>query len=134
MGRRIGYLCVHLDVSVADDVVARLATFTEPQARRPDPLHLNDLRIYIGQLVRDFVREANKPLTALDRSEKVRLVASLHEAGIFQARNAVKLVAQALGMSRGSIYNLLAISRNDADERQDPGCPLRGTQGANSTK
>jgi predicted transcriptional regulator YheO len=115
-GTKFGYFCINVDVSVADEAITRLSAFTEVLTRRPDPLYRNDLQEHISFLVRDFVRDANKPLSSFDRAEKIALVAAINKSGIFQARNAIKAVAATLGISRGSVYNLLTESRSAPDD------------------
>jgi hypothetical protein len=44
------------------------------------------------------------------------LVAIVDAAGLFQARNSIKLVAEAMHVSRASVYNLLA----DANKQSKP--------------
>jgi hypothetical protein len=50
----------------------------------------------------------------MTRSERVGVVRVINDSGLFQARNAMRLVAKILGMSRASIYNLLAEANKTA--------------------
>ena len=47
------------------------------------------------------------PLVSLDRSGKQRAVALLHERGAFALRRSTDAVAEAMGVSRITIYNYL---------------------------
>lgn len=107
----IGYFCVNLDVSLADRAIEQIAAFTATVAKRPDAMFRSDLPEQINYLIRDHLVTVNKSLGSLSRQERVTLVRALEEAGIFKARNATSLVASALRVSRGSVYNLIAEGR-----------------------
>jgi predicted transcriptional regulator YheO len=51
--------------------------------------------------------EFGAPLAALSREDKQRAVRLLDERGAFQLRKAVEDVADALGVSRFTVYNYL---------------------------
>ena len=112
-GATIGYFCVNLDVTPADNIIDRISAFTALASKRPDPIFRTDLAEHINYLIRDYLLSANKSLASLDRPERADLVRVLREAGVFKARNATSLVAKALQISRGSVYNLIADGRSD---------------------
>jgi hypothetical protein len=53
--------------------------------------------------------ELGAPLKDLDREEKQRAVQMLDERGAFQLRKAVEDVADAMGVSRFTVYNYLNV-------------------------
>lgn len=55
--------------------------------------------------------EIGRPLAEMNRAEKQRVVRFLDERGAFALRKAVEQVADALGVSRFTVYNYLALSR-----------------------
>ena len=65
----------------------------------------------ISQLLRAAIDRAiediGKPPNFMGREDKLRVVGSLDEKGIFLIKGAVDEVAEALGVSRYSIYNYL---------------------------
>jgi predicted transcriptional regulator YheO len=71
--------------------------------------------------VRQAVEEAEKPVSVMSRNDKIRIVGNLDDQGIFQIRKAVSLVARALGVSRGTIYNYLGEALRTVDQGTQTG-------------
>ena len=111
VGRRLGFLCVNLDVSKFDTAIALLSAFAAPVTERPEPLFRHDWREQINFSIRDFLTACGKSLPALERSDKIALIGLLNGQGLFQTRNAIPFVAQALDVSRATIYGLLKATR-----------------------
>jgi predicted transcriptional regulator YheO len=107
-GELIGFLCINLDVSLIDTATSLLANFATVQMKRCEPIYRNDLQQQINYLIRDYSLKVNKPIKHLCKQERVDLVSLVNEANLFQARNSIKLVAEAMHLSRASVYNLLA--------------------------
>ncbi|MFC5414788.1 helix-turn-helix domain-containing protein [Dongia soli] len=61
--------------------------------------------------MRHFLGETGKSMAALDRADRISLLARLDKAGLFQTRNATPFIAQTLGVSRATVYGLLAAAR-----------------------
>ena len=93
-----------------------LTSFASSEMKRPEPIYRNDLQQHVSYLVRDYSLKVNKPIQHLSKQERISLVAIVDAAGLFQARNSIKLVAEAMHVSRASVYNLLA----DANKQAKP--------------
>ena len=115
-GELIGFLCINLDVTLIDKATAMLTSFASSDMKRPEPIYRNDLQQHVSYLVRDYSLKVNKPIQHLSKQERIALVALVDAAGLFQARNSIKLVAEAMHVSRASVYNLLA----DANKQSRP--------------
>ena len=111
-GRRLGLLCINFDLAVFDKAVALLGAFTQAQQPRPEPLFAQDWREQINLGIRAFLQEKQLTLKALDRADRVALVGTLDAQNLFATRNAALHVADALGVSRATIYNLLGDARS----------------------
>jgi len=61
----------------------------------------------IGWYVGTVERELGAPLADLDREDKQRAVKLLNDRGAFGLRRSVEQVAEALGVSRFTVYNYL---------------------------
>ncbi|HVM13882.1 MAG TPA: helix-turn-helix domain-containing protein, partial [Egibacteraceae bacterium] len=61
----------------------------------------------LGRLLADLAEELGVPLDQLSRSEKQRAVRLLEERGAFTYRKSAETVAEALGVSRFTVYNYL---------------------------
>ncbi|HNB29003.1 MAG TPA: PAS domain-containing protein [Alphaproteobacteria bacterium] len=110
-GRRIGILCINLDVSQFDQAAKLLAAFTRIAEPRPEAMFRQDWREQINLMIRAFLERRRKALKALDRDERIALVAELDSAGLFEARNAAPHVASAMEISRATVYALLNAAR-----------------------
>ncbi len=73
--------------------------------RRPDP-HL-DLHNALPTLIAEVEHDMGHPCAEMDRSQKQEVVALLNERGAFTLRKSVEDVAEALGVSRFTVYNYL---------------------------
>jgi len=111
-GRRIGLLCVNFDLAVFDKAIALLGAFTQAEQPRPEPIFAQDWREQINLGIRAFLKEKQLTLKALDRDDRVALMAALDSRNLFATRNAAQHVADALGVSRATIYNLLGDARH----------------------
>jgi predicted transcriptional regulator YheO len=65
-------------------------------------------------LIDGVERELGAPLGALSREDKQRAVRMLEDRGAFVLRRSVEDVADALGVSRITVYNYLNLMRGDA--------------------
>lgn len=65
----------------------------------------------LGRLLERMEREFGAPLHQLDREGKQEVVRRLEEEGAFVIRKAVEEVADALGVSRFTVYNYLNAER-----------------------
>lgn len=75
-------------------------------------LRLPNLRDALPRLIEQVEREHGAPLRDLSREGKQRVVRQLEERGAFNLRKAVEEVADAMGVSRMTIYTYLdAIQR-----------------------
>ena len=71
----------------------------------------------LNRLIEGVERELGAPLGALSREDKQRAVRLLEERGAFILRRAVEDVADALGVSRITVYNYLNAMRGEPVRR-----------------
>jgi uncharacterized protein YqgV (UPF0045/DUF77 family) len=72
----------------------------------------SDLRNGLASIVSEIETELGGQLATLDRGDKQRAVRMLDERGAFAIRNAVDEVADAMGVSRVTVYNYLNATRS----------------------
>jgi hypothetical protein len=70
-------------------------------------VRLPDLHGALDRLIAQVERDLGAPLAALSRDDKQRAVQSLDDMGAFTLRRGVEDVADALGVSRFTVYNYL---------------------------
>lgn len=99
---RVGAVVVEGDPQM-DDVPITLCGNTI-HVRVPDE---NDLSDGLARLIQTVENELGGQLSALPRAEKQHAVRLLEERGAFEMRRSAETVAEAMGMSRFTIYNYL---------------------------
>jgi hypothetical protein len=88
-------------------------------------VRLPDLHGALDRLIAVVERDLGAPLADLSRDDKQRAVQSLDDMGAFTLRRGVEDVADALGVSRFTVYNYLNAvhgeGRSGERRRPDPG-------------
>lgn len=74
-------------------------------------LHVGDLRDALDHMLDQVEADAGMQLADLSREAKQAAVRTLDEQGAFQLRKAIEAVADAMGVSRITIYNYLTAIR-----------------------
>lgn len=75
-----------------------------------------DLTDGLSRLIADVERELGGALATLPRAEKQHAVRLLEERGAFEMRRSAETVAEALGLTRFTVYNYLNRIRESASE------------------
>lgn len=110
-GNLIGLLCINFDVSKFDEAIQLLTAFVNPGPSPSRILFKQDVREQVNWVVREQLVRLGRRLEALDRADRLVIIKELDKEHIFETRNAVPIVARALGVSRASIYNMLREGR-----------------------
>lgn len=106
-GRPRGLLSIDLDRSPLDQIAALATSLLAVRAPQPAVLSESDWREQIATRVHEFLRERALRREQLDRDSRRAIVAELDAAGLFAVRRSADLAAEALGVSRATIYTLL---------------------------
>jgi hypothetical protein len=77
-------------------------------------LRMPDLQDALGRLIRSVEQQLGGPLSSLSREDKQRAVRMLEERGAFQIRKSIEDTADAMGVSRITVYNYLNAIRDRA--------------------
>lgn len=124
VARAIGGSVVPPDAMGRDAVPLRWRGRLVGGLQRPGP---GDLRNGLAAIVASIEADLGDSLAALDRVGKQRAVRMLDERGAFAIRNAVDEVADAMGVSRVTVYNYLNATRSSGGAGFGPG-PARGRE------
>jgi D-arginine utilization repressor len=106
-GERRGLLCVNVDRSPLDQIAALASSLIAAQVDRPPELFERDWREQIPLRVRELRQARAARGEELDRAGRREIVARLDGEGLFAVRRAADLAAEALGISRATLYSLL---------------------------
>lgn len=115
-GQAFALLCLNLrlaELEAARDVLANLTSLAGGGA--PDMLR-NDWREVANAIVAATLKELKIPFNRLRRPERLIVVKRLLDADIFSARGSSDYVAEALGISRAGLYDLIKQARSAAAE------------------
>lgn len=99
-------LCLNFDRSVIESAVGMLLSIGSAHVEQPQALFARDWRARINETIADWCRSANLVARDLTRDERRELVRHLDQLGLFDTRHAADHIANALGVSRATIYNL----------------------------
>lgn len=108
---RLGAHLVELGSSRPDDIAVALPcgpvlyVRLQPASAGTEPAA--DLTDGLGQLIRSIETELGAPLRDLPTRDKQRAVRLLHERGAFTIRRSADTLAQALGVTRFTVYKYL---------------------------
>ncbi|MFI6978879.1 transcriptional regulator [Embleya sp. NPDC050154] len=101
-------LCINLDRTPLERAAAVLSAFGAPTVGRPEPLFEQDWSERIRHIVGSHVRETGRPIDRMTRQDRLVVLGRLDEARVFAVRRAAPVVAEALRVSRSTVYGLLA--------------------------
>ncbi|MFD0713409.1 transcriptional regulator [Paenibacillus sp. GCM10027626] len=103
----IGALCIHYDIEPfkqMQQILADLTYVEEPTTAEETELfgHVSEIADQlIGQIVKSEDAEQ------MDRSRKIEIIASMDEKGVFLIKGAIDKVAEALKISKVTVYSYL---------------------------
>jgi predicted transcriptional regulator YheO len=121
-GTPFAILGINLDVSEivqAQRVLASLSTVspTEDAAvTEREEIFANDIREVVAGMITQLLHEMGKTPATMTRDEKLTVVARLEERGAFLVKRAAEQVAEALNLSRYTIFSYLKEIRHGGDE------------------
>lgn len=109
----IGCLCFNTDLSdyaAAKDLLQEICECTELDLHVPsaaNEIFAQDINEVVEVLIRNEMDNINKPVSFMTKEDKLKLVTTLEEKGIFDVKGSIDLVANFLGVSQFTIYNYL---------------------------
>ena len=109
-GKPEGFLCVNVDISFFETAHRLLDSFLQKDtafSEASQQLFKDDLYEKINLYVRDYCRENQVSVSALNREAKRKIIHALAEEGAFHGKNAAIYVGRVLGISRATVYNYL---------------------------
>jgi predicted transcriptional regulator YheO len=130
-GRPVACLCLNTDVTgwlQAHELLGEFIGSSDP-APLPDPSSVRAEQGEAGEnfvqtveeltatTVRDAIESVGVPVDLMQKRHEADVVRQLDEVGLFLIRDAVDYVAEALGVSRYTIYNYLSDLRPSGEHR-----------------
>lgn len=118
-GQPFASVCANADLTEFQMLAAVLGRLTPrqetPKATEP-PEHptVDDL---IEDIIAGAMATVGKPVTLMDKAQKVRVVAELQRRGLFMIKGAADRIAAALRVTRFTVYNYLDALSDPAEGR-----------------
>lgn len=108
-GKSVGCLCINFDMTelvMAKNAISDIIQISEEEVveRVGAVSKVNDV---LQDMVKDTIENFGRPVIYLSKEEKVQIVSQLDDKGIFLIKGAIDYVANALQVSRYTIYNYL---------------------------
>lgn len=100
-------LCVNLDRTPLERAAAVLSAFGAPTTPPPEPLFEADWSQRVDHVIGTHVRSTGRSVDRMTRQDRLAVLRALDEARVFAVRRAAPVVAQALRVSRSTVYGLL---------------------------
>lgn len=113
-GKIIGSLCINIDITsylsarnILDSICEiRDYTFESGDNVSPEKFHQN-LDTLIHDLLEGSINKIGKPISYMDKEDKIRIVRDLKEKGFFLIKGSLKKLSSAIGVSLPTIYKYL---------------------------
>ncbi|APD49954.1 helix-turn-helix transcriptional regulator [Francisella hispaniensis] len=107
----VGTLCINLDVSVFDRYQNLINVFLNNNnmqiSQQQQSLFRDTFYEKINNFVQRYCIDNNLSIDNLTRDQKKNLILELKQQGALDAKNASKYIANALSISRATVYNYL---------------------------
>ncbi|MGI6694713.1 MAG: helix-turn-helix transcriptional regulator [Christensenellales bacterium] len=106
-GHNISF-CINVDCSDLETISSMLNSFLYMDEDKYDLIEKDqNLQPNIIEVVENEVRKLDKSNKTLTKADRCKIISNLQDAGIFNLRKSAVLVAEALGVSRYTVYNYL---------------------------
>lgn len=114
-GKHLSF-CINFDCSkfeAAQYYLNQFLTMTQKQ----DEMNIMGINTSdsIQAIIEKSILLRHKPVSSFKKADRMAVIEDLEHKGILRIQNSVRLVSEALGVSRYSIYNYIKEVRNDID-------------------
>jgi len=119
----IGAICINIDLTDYEKMKKMWEEFCqvvpllseqinlENESERIDETFARNPREILEEAIKKEMNQIGKPLSSMNKDDKIKLIQLLDKGGIFLIRGAIDEVARQLNVSRYTVYNYLKESR-----------------------
>ncbi|HDU4293420.1 TPA: helix-turn-helix transcriptional regulator [Klebsiella variicola subsp. variicola] len=100
--------CINVDPSPYEQIRKSLDALLPSPAEAAEAADLN-LGGLIDQSIQEIIDKYSVPGKKIQKAQRLKIVAEMHTKGIFKMRGGVQQAAQALGVTRYTVYNDLEV-------------------------
>ena len=121
-GRAIGILAINNEITltVAGEQALHSYNTSIQDTKEPEQISTNVADL-LDQLIGQSIRLIGKPATLMDKSEKIRAIRFLDDAGAFLITKSGPKVCQVFGISKYTLYSYLDEARQSSEPAQPEG-------------
>jgi len=125
-GEPFAALCLNADQTIIEAAHAWLGLLLAPNAvSAPAPSQEPEMDTLMKEIISDAVRRLGKPVRLMNKEEKIQAVQAMMQRGLFIVKGGVERAADALGVTRFTIYNYLEALRERNGESAGAKAPAR---------
>jgi predicted transcriptional regulator YheO len=105
-GEPFAALCLNADHTIAEAAHAWLGRLLQPNGAPSLPRDEEpEMDTLMREIISDAVQRLGKPVSLMNKEEKIQAVQAMMQRGLFIVKGGVERAANALGVSRFTIYN-----------------------------
>lgn len=118
-GRHIAF-CINYDCTALENIQYELMQFLQTSSTQDDMdiLGINTPSA-LAPIIEGSIQSIRKPVKEFKKADRIAVVRDLDKKGILHVQNSVRLMADALGVSRYSIYNYIKEVREGSSDSCD---------------
>ena len=113
-GNAVGCLCINIDLTpyrAAQELIEQVCRIDSPDsvdAENESPeKFVSDVDSLMGQLIAKAMKNANKPVSAMSKEDKLRVMRDLKKSGFYLIKGSIKRLSGEWGVSMPTIYKYL---------------------------
>ncbi|MBF6333391.1 helix-turn-helix transcriptional regulator [Nocardia transvalensis] len=109
-GMPVAALCLNIDVTdlaEAHRLLGELLNGTARESESPRETFPRSVGELTERMIAEAVADTGVPVELMKKQHKIQVVARLREQGVFAVKDAIETVAEAIGVTRFTIYNYL---------------------------
>jgi predicted transcriptional regulator YheO len=105
----IGCFCINYDLSSIEAMKKFADEWIPPEdtGENLSEEKYSDISNVLDQIINDTLSKYSKPVSLMQKEDKLKIVGILDERGVFLIKGAIENVANSIGVSRYSVYNYL---------------------------
>ncbi|MCG9628320.1 PAS domain-containing protein [Vibrio mediterranei] len=106
-GEPVGLMCINMQIDGLEISLNHLQKIIAVDAHKHSAFVVNDWRENANSIIAETVQNRGVRLAQTKKEDRLEIVRALFVADIFSSRGSAEYVAEALGVSRASFYQLL---------------------------
>lgn len=117
-GKAVGVLGINYDITDFKRMDYMLKDFLSARDEEDKPEKINnDVKGLLDELIDQSVRMQGKPVSQMNREDKIRAIHFLHDAGAFLITKSGDKISKFFGISKYTLYNYIDLKEDETSAR-----------------